>query len=1033
MRLLLLAVAAAVAWAQRINITRQGVSSCGAGRIYFEGAVGEVTCSGDLVWQTSPKALRIAGRIDMTAIAAPACATGQTFLFADAADNRFYKCENGVITSIGGGNAAGSSGAVQFNAGGVFGADASNFFWDNANKRLGIRTASPVYDLHVAGSAFLTGNLILNTYLGAKLSVDTAGTAAYLRTSGGSALFAEASQPAGVALVRMRHAPSQTSDVLAIEKPDGSSLFRFTPYGTFRMATSAGESCTASDYFLWADASGFRKCQAGVVSDLAGPLAGDVTGTVGSSSVERIRGKPVNPGDPQTDDVLRWAGSEWVPAPPKFGVQKGGILVGSRPRLNFIEGANVTLTVADNAASDRVDVTVAATGGGSGNAVRPYSKSFTNAASVSIPDSEHRFGSANLAAVCYDNGSPAKQIIPNDVSVDNATYEVVITFSQPVTGRCVLISGGTVANYVKTFTNTQQLSIPGVEHGFQDRGIIAFCYDGGTPSNQIGYDRLTVDPATRDVTIYFSQSVGGFCVLNGNAAANPPGGGGGSPPGGPDGALQFNVGGAFGGENALLWNQTAKRLVLTSDADPALHLRYGSVNQTAVVLVEDTGSTQKVRLQRDGEARFTHLSVRSSNVLSGQELFSAGASGTRWAAVAAPSCASGDYRVWADSTALKFRKCENGVISDLAPPPVIQDEGSSLPQRSVINFVGPGVACSDDAPNGRTNCSVSAGGAVAPMEVTRLSNTQLAIGSNCSTSAPCLLRFGSVVYTFTSAATLTLTGGSGTAYIHLSQSGTLTAGIPSSGMSATCSGCSVVSGITSFPAASLPIYQWTASSGVWAASGADARSILSAGRSFVAGTGITISESGSQVTISRSAQTVPRLNYYPAASCGMDSTGTNRASMLWNGPNATTVQARCRQASSGSSGYVAVTDSTVSPWASFYHPLSSSWNGQPVTLKLRWTVETGASGSNVLLNFETTCPADGDDWVSGGAASTTGAQSLATPSGSFTLATFSVSLPVASGCSPGSLMRIRILRDASDSYTGVIGLIGAELTTSEIQ
>jgi len=43
-----------------------------------------------------------------------------------------------------------------------------------------------------------------------------------------------------------------------------------------------------------------------------------------------------------------------------------GADVGSRRRLNFIQGANVTLTVADDAANEEVDITVAAAGGGGG-------------------------------------------------------------------------------------------------------------------------------------------------------------------------------------------------------------------------------------------------------------------------------------------------------------------------------------------------------------------------------------------------------------------------------------------------------------------------------------------------------------------------------------------------------------------------------------------------------------------------------------------------------------------------------------------
>lgn len=53
--------------------------------------------------------------------------------------------------------------------------------------------------------------------------------------------------------------------------------------------------------------------------------------------------------------------------------KNSGADVGTRPRINLIEGANVTLTIADDGAGDEVDITIAASGGGggSGNSYNP--------------------------------------------------------------------------------------------------------------------------------------------------------------------------------------------------------------------------------------------------------------------------------------------------------------------------------------------------------------------------------------------------------------------------------------------------------------------------------------------------------------------------------------------------------------------------------------------------------------------------------------------------------------------------------------
>lgn len=82
------------------------------------------------------------------------------------------------------------------------------------------------------------------------------------------------------------------------------------------------------------------------------------------------------------NELVRWDGSNWVafkidasnilnPPPSTITVRKNsGSNVGTRPRLNFIEGNNITLTISDDSTDDEIDITISATGGGGGGT--PY-------------------------------------------------------------------------------------------------------------------------------------------------------------------------------------------------------------------------------------------------------------------------------------------------------------------------------------------------------------------------------------------------------------------------------------------------------------------------------------------------------------------------------------------------------------------------------------------------------------------------------------------------------------------------------------
>ncbi len=114
---------------------------------------------------------------------------------------------------------------------------------------------------------------------------------------------------------------------------------------------------------------------------------------------------------------------------------------------------------------------------------------------------------------------------------------------------------------------------------------------------------------------------------------------------------------------------------------------------------------------------------------------------------------------------------------------------------------------------GTSGGSGSSGGSALNSLATTVNGPVLAIGSGCSNSTPCNVRVGSMVYAITNTATASLQGGSGTAYVYVTSSGTLTIG---HNLTLACTAaCSGVSGVTGFPVDSFPIAIWPASSGTW--------------------------------------------------------------------------------------------------------------------------------------------------------------------------------------------------------------------------
>jgi hypothetical protein len=135
------------------------------------------------------------------------------------------------------------------------------------------------------------------------------------------------------------------------------------------------------------------------------------------------------------------------------------------------------------------------------------------------------------------------------------------------------------------------------------------------------------------------------------------------------------------------------------------------------------------------------------------------------------------------------------------------------------------------------------------------SPTVLTAGLNCSNATPCNARLGSTVYSVTNSSTITISAGTGTLYLYVDASGALAAG---HNLTLTCAGvCGAVSGVTAFPAGSIPLFTWTATNGVWDTNGGSDRRAFLSTRSLGSGAGIVALETGTQTVVAVDSATVP--------------------------------------------------------------------------------------------------------------------------------------------------------------------------------
>lgn len=223
-------------------------------------------------------------------------------------------------------------------------------------------------------------------------------------------------------------------------------------------------------------------------------------------------------------------------------IQRNGVLQGVRRALNFIQGSNITLTVADNPTENRVDVTIASTGGGGGASWGSIngtlsSQTDLNTALNNKADSIHTHSISDVTGLQTALDSKAN-VLSRDTALVLETdfYNVTSPFSQGLTGTAVssgtLTAVAAVPNHpgivalrdsttanggYRVMTDVTAFRIAGGEKfvcSFQVRSARA------TTTSYMGFFDSTTNVAPTDAACFVITANGSTITMRGRTRAN---------------------------------------------------------------------------------------------------------------------------------------------------------------------------------------------------------------------------------------------------------------------------------------------------------------------------------------------------------------------------------------------------------------------------------------------------------------------------------------------------------------------------------
>jgi hypothetical protein len=423
--------------------------------------------------------------------------------------------------------------------------------------------------------------------------------------------------------------------------------------------------------------------------------------------------------------------------------------------------------------------------------------------------------------------------------------------------------------------------VAGTEHGFQTANLIVQVVNDATPAQRIEPNTVTIHPATYDVSVTFQSSQSGRVILNGTGMVSPF-----------EKAFSDSTAVTIAGSDHAFGSAKFGWFCFDNSSPK----RWIEPNQVTI----DTSTY-------DFAASFTTPQSGSCTLVSGSGQGSAGGGSVssvfgRTGAVAAQS---GDYTasqitnapsggVAATNLQAAINELDTGKSATSHSHSLLGDASGSLASVTVSRIQGRSVASTAptdgqglvwSATGNQWQPGTVAGGGGASsaadlndFKVVRTSGSVLTVNGGCSATKPCVARFGNKSYAFTASATATVSGGSGQVYWYLDPAGTLVAG--HSGLTISCSGCATQSDVTQFPADSLPLFVWSATSGTWDDTGTDFRAFLSA-KQVIAGTGVIVTETNGRATVAVDAAVVGLRVATPPGAVSPCTTGSWAADDSW--------------------------------------------------------------------------------------------------------------------------------------------------------